>query len=555
MGKLRIPVRIYFERRIMRNAGRNLSLVLMLAGLLISSVGSVSAQKRNEREIQDAVRNLNSKIEDFETNLRYQMQSTSTSNGQISEISDSIRELRSSVRQFQDQYDRKRENRSDVSAVINAANRINEFLKDNPQNRRVDDDWAGVKRQIDRLGTNYGITPSWSRGSLNTDDNNSSPPPSRNTSMVGLSGTYDLDAARSENVDDIVTDTKLGSDQRADLKDKLDAPGQIALDVRGNQVTLATTNAAPVTFVADGREKSEQNASGTTVRLRATLTGNRLVVSSLGGETDYTITFESEDNGKVLKVSRRITTEYLDQTVLAESIYNKTDSVAQLGIKPSTTVADTNGGYSDNDNSGGVSNGGTGSGYPPARTGAPSAVTTRPGNYTVPNGVSITGILDNELNTKVSQNNDRFRLTVQSPDEFRGAVIEGYVSGLSRSGTVSGDPKMTLNFEKITLRDGTTFDFAGNLQAVQPINGKNISVDNEGTLRGESQTKQTAKRGGIGAGIGAVIGAIAGGAKGAAIGAIIGAGGGAGTVAVQGKGDIQLQQGSTIMVVSSSPVR
>jgi len=118
---------------------------------------------------------------------------------------------------------------------------------------------------------------------------------------------------------------------------------------------------------------------------------------------------------------------------------------------------------------------------------------------------------------------------------------------------VTGHSRVTLNFEKITLRDGQTYDFAGYLQSVVDLNGKNIPVDNESTLKGENQTKQTAKRGGIGAGVGAVIGAIAGGAKGAAIGAIIGAGGGAGTVAIQGESDIRLQQGTSVTVRSSSP--
>ncbi|MEK7748443.1 MAG: hypothetical protein AAB269_00130, partial [Bacteroidota bacterium] len=37
----------------------------------------------------------------------------------------------------------------------------------------------------------------------------------------------------------------------------------------------------------------EKDASGQDVRLRGTLTGEKLVVSSFGGETDYTITFIS----------------------------------------------------------------------------------------------------------------------------------------------------------------------------------------------------------------------------------------------------------------------
>ena len=243
---------------------------------------------------------------------------------------------------------------------------------------------------------NYGITPGW-----NTDEDpvwvkDERDPVQKNTLSVGLSGTYDLDSARSENIDDIISDTSLGTDQRDDLKDKLAAPGQIALDIRGDQVTLATSNASPVTFTADGRDKTERSSSGQTIRVRATLSGEKLIVSSLGGDTDYTITFTSLSNGKAMKVSRRITTDYLNQTVIAESVYNKTDSVARLGINQ----GDPNAGYSDNDQQGNAPYGG-----------APRIVTSQPGNYYVPNGVVLTGNLENEINTKVSQNNDRFRLT------------------------------------------------------------------------------------------------------------------------------------------------
>ena len=187
--------------------------------------------------------------------------------------------------------------------------------------------------------------------------------------------------------------------------------------------------------------------------------------------------------------------------------------------------------------------------------GSPRTVNAKPGNYIVPDREIITGRLENEINTKVSQNNDRFRMTVQSPMDLRGATVEGYISGVGRSGKVSGQANVTFNFEKITLRNGQTYDFAGYLQSIKDQSGKLVNVDNEGTVRGDSQSRQTAKRGGIGGGIGAVIGAIAGGAKGAAIGAIIGAGGGAGSVVVQGKDDIQLLPGSTITVQATSPIQ
>ncbi|HRI02416.1 MAG TPA: hypothetical protein PLL77_01625 [Pyrinomonadaceae bacterium] len=394
---------------------------------------------------------------------------------------------------------------------------------------------------------------------------------------TAISGTYDLDRDVSDRVDDVVADVNVADNQRQDLIDKLDAPDQIAIDLRGSQVTLATSKASPVTFSADGRDKTETDGNGRTVRLRATLSGDKLILSSIGGDTDYTITFTSSDNGQVLKVSRRITTDYLNQTVFAESTYNKTDSVARLGIPASggndtttdtnngngnnnngTTTYDPNGGYSDNDQNGNVSNGGSnnssnGNSNGGSNTGRPAAVYVKPGNYTVADGTMMTGVLENELNTKVSQNNDRFRMKVQSPDEYRGAVIEGYVSGINRSGRVTGASTINLNFDKITLNNGQSYDFAATLRGVTDATGKIVKVDNEGTIKGDSQTNNTAIRGGLGAGIGAIIGAIAGGGKGAAIGAIIGGGAGAGSVAVQDRKDVQINKGSTVSIQAAAP--
>ena len=358
----------------MNRIKNTISFSLVLVSMLFGSIVIASAQNRNDRDIRDAVRSLNSKIEDFETGLRYQMQSSSANNGQLSAVTDDIRALRDSVKQFQSFYDKKRENRDDVNDIVGAARRIDDFLQTNPQNRRTQDDWDGVRKQIERLGANYGVTPNWN-GRSQSQNAPDFPPARTGTLSVGLTGTYDLDTARSENIDDIVADTKLGTEQRDDLKDKLVAPGQIALDIRGTQVTLATSNASPVVFTADGRDKTEQSASGKTVRLRATISGQTMTVSSLGGDTDYTITFTSLSGGKGLKVVRRITTEYLSQTVIAESVYNKTDSIAQLGINGGSpdanggnithakgnNTSDPNGGYSDNDQNNRVSNGSGGS--------------------------------------------------------------------------------------------------------------------------------------------------------------------------------------------------
>ncbi len=527
--------------RIVKNA---LSLSLVVLSLVLASASFADAQKRNEKDVRDTLRSLNSNLDNFEYDLRYQMQSSSANNTVINDVSDDIRNLKDAISQFQRNFDQKRENRDDVDQIIGSARPIDDFMRSSGQNRRVTDDWLAVKKQIERLGANYGVSPDWeSEGDPPNVIDQPDTPISNNTFSVGLSGTYDLDSARSESIDDVVSNANLSSDNRQDLKEKLEAPGQIAIEIRGTQVTLATSKASPVTFAADGRDKIEQGPNGKSIRLRAVINGQTLTISSLGGETDYTITFTSASNGQVLKVSRRITTDYLDQTVFAESVYNKTDSVARLGID-SGGGNNSSGQYSDNDQSGNPNYGG-----------APTAVPGRTGEFVVPNGMVLTGILENEINTKVSQNNDRFRLTVQSPNEFRGAVIDGYITGVGRSGKVTGRSNVTFNFERITLRDGKTYDFGANLQSIKDVNGKPVKIDTEGTAKGGSQTKESVKRGGLGAGLGALIGAIAGGAKGAVIGAVIGGGAGAGSVAIQGREDLQLQKGSTMTIQSSSPIR
>ena len=521
---------------------------LFVAMIAIAGVTTADAQKRSEREIRDAVRNLSTKVDNFDYDLRYQLNSASVNTTVVSQVGQDISELKDSIRDFRNNFDQKRENRDDIRPIVDAAKHVEQFLIENRQNQRLMDDWNDIKAQIDRLASNYGVTNNWSMAAGSNDDpynNDRDNYPTTGSSMVvGLSGTYDLDMQRSERIDDIIARSNASGSDREELKDKLTAPGQIALDIRGNNVTLATSTATPVSFLADGRETTEQDASGRTIRLRATLSGDKLTISSIGGDTDYAITFETTRNGQELRVLRRITTSYLNQTVFAESVYNKTDQVARLGID--TGNYGNNGGYSDNDANSG--NRGYGN-YPPA------ANTPRTGRFIVPNGTTVTGILENDINTKVSQNNDRFRMTVQSPNEFRGAIVEGYISGVGRSGRVSGRSNITFNFERITLRNGEVYDFAGNLSSVRDQNGKDVKVDTEGTAKGDSQTKESVKRGGIGAGIGAVIGAIAGGLKGAAIGAVIGGGAGAGSVVLQGRDDIQLMKGSTISVVASSPIR
>lgn len=380
-----------------------------------------------------------------------------------------------------------------------------------------------------------------------------------------LQGTYTLDRNASENADSILENVSQRESptaaQRSDLAAKLEAPETITMSIEGDRVTLETSlGGAPAVFTADGVARSSRRADGSTVSLKAGFSGDVLTVSSLGGESDYTLTFAPEDGGRSMRVTRRITTPYLSETVFADSIYRRSDGY-------DTTASSTNDYPVDvptDDDDEGWSDSGDGVVFNPQPTsGDRDAVkrdpnarrSPRTGTFAVPSGTILSGSLDGFVTTKSSIEGDPFRISVESPAQYRGAVIEGYISDIERTGKITGRSKITFNFESIVFADGRRYDFAGVLQKITDADGDEIKINDEGEARSKSRTGETAKRSGIGAGLGAIIGGILGGGKGAIIGATIGAGAGAGSMIPGGRDDLEIGPQATLTIQSTGPGR
>ena len=172
---------------------------------------------------------------------------------------------------------------------------------------------------------------------------------------------------------------------------RLESPEWLAFERNGRTITIASSLAAQITFEADGREQIEQSPNGRSMRTKATLNGERLVVSTEGDRSiDYQVTFEPIDNGRSMRVTRRITDEGLKQSVVANSVYDKTSDVAQF---------DTYRGVRNN--------------YPIASSGVSR------GNFVVPEGTQLVAVLNDNLSTKEAHEGDRFTLTVRSPAPVR----------------------------------------------------------------------------------------------------------------------------------------
>jgi hypothetical protein len=507
------------------------TLVAFLAVVVLSAGATLTqAQRQAYRGTASSVRQLILRIDNrtdiFRNAINAQNQSRvyTTKRENLNNLVD---DLDRAVLQLRQRFDRKQSTATDAQDVLDHGALIDRFITDqNIRTAAVLRSWTNLRADLNQLAQAYYLT--WP--AIGQTYPNATYPTTGSANANHLTGTYRLDPSKSDDpgqAADRATQS-LASGNRTRLRNqlaaRLESPDQIAIELRGRNVTMASSRAPQITFSADGVERVETSNTGRTIRSRATLNGEQLIVSSTGDRaSEFNVTFNPIDNGRRLSVTRRVYVQGLSRPVVVQSTYDKTSDVARFDINtgPQTYPNDSN---------------------------SPSST-----DFILTNGETVVAVLDNGLSTANAKVNDRFTATVRQPSQYEGATIEGYVSSVERSGRITGRSQMTLNFDTIRLRDGRSYRFAGIIDSVRNAQGETVKIDNEGTVKDDSQTTKTAQRAAIGTAVGAIIGAIAGGGKGAAIGAIVGAGGGAGSVYVQGRDDLELDRGTELVIRATGP--
>ncbi|HET6889713.1 MAG TPA: YMGG-like glycine zipper-containing protein [Pyrinomonadaceae bacterium] len=484
-----------------------------------SSVGS-GVGSLNDSQMRQLLDQINNRATSFSRTFRNQLNRRNVADQfTIDEANRHLSQFETAVMRLRNRTNTRRATEADVREVLEHAGYLNNFMATHELGFGAENNWNMLRQDLDRLASASNVAWNW--------PSESTPGGPIFGGDAQLTGTYSLDTARSTDprraAEDATSNLPAGQRQRAydSLIARLEAPDVLAIERRGNNVSIASSRAPQIDFVADGREHTETTPGGRTVRVRANFSGDQLTISRTGDRAqDFTVSFDPTDNGRRLIVTRRLYTPQLDREVFVESHYNKTSDVAQL------TVHSTS----------------------PTSTGV-----TASGDFVIPNGTQVVAVLNSDLSTQNIREGDRFTMTVRSPSEYDGATIEGRVVSINRSGRVTGRSEMTLDFDTIRLRDGRSHRFAGILETVRTPGGDTVRVDNEGAVRDDNQTEKTIQRTAIGTAVGAIIGAIAGGGKGAAIGAVIGAGAGAGSVYVQGRDDLNLTAGTELTIRATGP--
>jgi len=499
------------------------------SGTVFGGGGVDNNYKLSDFQMRQLVDRLNIRSATFSRNLRNDLNRASYNDRSVDEIRRQLSDYETALTQLRNRVNSRQSSSSDARNVLDRAAFLNNYLTNRQLSNQTENSWNILRPDLDQLASAFSIAWNWST----YPGGNTGGYQGGNNGGYGrrnLTGTFTLNSSRGDDVrravDDATRNLSLAERQRVydSLLRRLDPPQMIAIERRGTSITIASTRAPQINFVADGREQVETTNGGRSVRVRSSLTGDTLTITRTGERTnDFTVTFDPSSDGRELVVTRTLYSDRITQPVTVRTYYDRTSDTAQLN------VYDTN------------------------REGIAVGEPNPTGSFIVPNGTEIVAVLNNDLSTQNAREGDRFTMTVRSPGQFDGATLEGTVSSIDRGGRITGRSQMTLDFDTIRMRDGRSYRFAGILETVRTPTGDVVRVDNEGAVRESDQTTKTVQRTAIGTAVGAIIGAIAGGGKGAAIGAVIGAGAGAGSVYVQGRNDLDLTAGTELTVRSTGP--
>jgi len=503
--------------------------IALLSLLLAAAASAQIITYRGGRVSDTQMRTLLTRVSRQTATFRNEVMSASNRNilnaNREDRIDNLIDEFALAATTLNNRFGERRDVTVEVTNVLERAAQIDRFMQRNNLSYRAESQWTALRTDLDRLAQYNNVSWNWSTGGTTY------PPSTGGRFNNRLTGTYRIDYGRSDNVGNVIDrainsySTTQRPNLRRNLERRLTSPEMLAIDMSGTRVTMASSLAPQATFDADGVPRSETNARGRTMTTTARADRNGMSIQYQGERAnDFNVTFATMPNGD-LRVTRTVYVENQNRTVSVTSVYDKIDNVARW--------SDVN-----------VINNNTAGNYPNR---------SDTGNFLISNGTRLTARLNDNLTTRASQSGDRFTMTVTSPYQYNGAVIEGHVESAASSGRLAGRANVTLVFDSIRTLDGRNYRFAGLVDSVRAVNGETVSITNEGTVRDTNQTTRTVTRAGIGAVLGAIIGAVAGGGEGAAIGAAVGAGAGAGSVLLQGRDNIELAPGTEFMITASAP--
>jgi hypothetical protein len=167
------------------------------------------------------------------------------------------------------------------------------------------------------------------------------------TGQCVLNGTFRIDVAASDRLYSVVKNAKssvpFAEQQRffMDLSTRLTPPDILAIECKGRQVTVGSSRANKITYLADGRNRREQLPDGSFVNSKISLDKDLLTFVSVGkAEDNVNVAFESLDAGRRMRVTRRIYAKQLSDPIVIQTLYSRISDGVDWKIYEGNLLAD-----------------------------------------------------------------------------------------------------------------------------------------------------------------------------------------------------------------------
>ncbi len=263
-----------------------------------------------DAQMRQLTQRIDTRTDRFTRSLRMALNRGRISGSSQDEATRNLIALESATNQLMSRVNSRQFTESDARSVLEPATFLNSLMANNAFTTSAERDWTMLKQDLDQLASASNIAWNWNTGPA---------PGGPIYSADGeLTGTYRLDTSRSADVQQTVNNAtrNLPASQRQRVSDsltrRLDSPETLAIERRGSTMTIASSQAARISFVADGRDHVETTPSGRTVRVRASFSGDQLTVTRTGDRAqDFTVTFDPTDRGRHLTVTRRLYSEQI----------------------------------------------------------------------------------------------------------------------------------------------------------------------------------------------------------------------------------------------------
>jgi hypothetical protein len=201
--------------------------------------GSYNDYNLSDLQMRQLVQRLSTRSTTFSRALRMDL-NRYNAGGSVEDVRSHLSQYETSLVQLRNRVNSRQSSSSDVREVLEHAAYLNSYVSERQLSYQTENNWSTLRTDLDRLANAYNIAWNWQNIPTVPGDDNSG-------RRGNLTGTFRLNSSRGDDarqaVDNATRNLSAAERQRVydALLRRLDPPNMLAIDRRGQAVTIAST--------------------------------------------------------------------------------------------------------------------------------------------------------------------------------------------------------------------------------------------------------------------------------------------------------------------------